>query len=88
MSKIQPLADHVVAEILKVEEKTAAGIYLPDEAKNKPQTATVVAVGKDVKELKKGDTIIYKDVYDNDFVKHQNKEYLIIREKDVKGIVK
>ena len=49
---IQPLADYVVAKSEEAESKTASGLYLPDSAKEKPKTAKVVAVGKDVKQIK------------------------------------
>ena len=42
---IQPLADYVVAQAEEAEAKTASGFYLPDNAKEKPKTAKVVAVG-------------------------------------------
>lgn len=45
MSKLKPLGDKVVVEILDAEDKTASGIYLPDSAKKKPQEGKVVAVG-------------------------------------------
>lgn len=87
MSKIQPLADHVVAEAVEAEEKTASGLYLPDNAREKPQTAKVVAVGKDVKEIKKGDVIVYKN-FGSTEVKLDGDGYLLIKEEDVLGIVK
>ena len=58
-AKIQPLADYVVATQEEAETKTASGIYLPDKAAEKPKIAKVVAVGKNVKEVKVGDKIIY-----------------------------
>jgi chaperonin GroES len=62
MSKntLTPLADYIVAFQEKAKEQTASGLYLPETAKEKPQVAEVLAVGKDVKELKVGDRIIYK----------------------------
>ena len=46
MSKIQPLGDKVVIEVLESEEKTSGGIYLPDNAKKKPQTGKVISTDK------------------------------------------
>ena len=61
--KIKPLADRVVIEPEKAEEKTISGIIIPDTAKEKPQKGKVVAVGagtNDEKmEVKKGDTVLY-----------------------------
>ena len=42
---IRPLDDRVVVEPLEAEETTAGGIVLPENAKEKPQRGTVVAVG-------------------------------------------
>ncbi|MEX0932173.1 MAG: co-chaperone GroES [Candidatus Saccharimonadales bacterium] len=87
MNQIQPLADRIVAEALEAEEKTAAGLYLPDNAKEKPQMAKVVAVGKEVKEVKKGDVILHAK-FGSTEVKVEDKEYLILKEEDVLAIVK
>ena len=46
--KVQPLADYVVAQAEEVPTKTAAGLYLPGGAAEKPKVAKVVAVGKNV----------------------------------------
>ncbi len=79
---IKPLADRVVAVREKAQTKTAAGIYLPDGAKEKPVVATVEAVGPDVKGIKKGDRIVYKE-YSTTELKIDGTEYLIVREEDV-----
>jgi chaperonin GroES len=84
---IQPLADYVVAEAEKAETKTASGLYLPDKAQEKPKIAKVVAVGKQVKEVKVGDRIIYKSYGPTD-VKVGNDEYMLIKEEDVLATVK
>jgi len=79
---IKPLADRVVAVREEAKTKTASGIYLPDTAKEKPVTALVEAVGPDVKHIKKGDKIIYKE-YSVTELKIDGTEYLIVREDDV-----
>lgn len=84
---IQPLADHIVAVHEEAANKTASGLYLPDAAKEKPKTAAVVAVGKDVKQLKVGDRIIYKS-YSTTEVKVAATEYIIVKEEDVLATVK
>ena len=84
---INPLADYVVAEAEAAQTKTASGIYLPDSAAEKPKIAKVVAVGKQVKDLKVGDKIIYKGYSTND-VKVDNKEYILVKEEDVLATVK
>ena len=84
---IQPLADYVVAQAEEAETKTASGLYLPDNAKEKPKTAKVLAVGKDVKQVKVGDRIIYKS-YSTTDVKVGSEEYILVKEEDVLATVK
>lgn len=87
MNKIHPLADRIVAEGLEASSKTASGLYLPPDAKEKPQMAKVIAVGKEVKEVKTGDTIIHGK-YSSNEVKVGDKEYVILKEEDVLAVVK
>lgn len=79
---LKPLADRIVAEREAAETKTASGLYLPDAAKEKPVVAVVVAVGKDVKEVKVGDRVVYKE-YAPTELKIGGREYLILKEEDV-----
>lgn len=79
---IKPLADRVVAVREEAKTQTSAGIYLPENAKEKPVVAKVVAVGPDVKGLKVGDRIVYKD-YSTTDLKFGGEEYLIVKEEDV-----
>ena len=84
---IQPLADYVVAQAEEAQTKTASGLYLPDNAQEKPKTAKVVAVGKDVKQVKAGERIIYKS-YSTTEVKLGKDEYILVKEEDVLATVK
>ena len=79
---ITPLADRVVAVRETAEAKTASGLFLPDNAKEKPAYATVQVVGPDVKSVKKGDKIIFKE-YAPTELKIENVEYLIVKEEDI-----
>jgi chaperonin GroES len=92
--KIKPLHDHILVERVE-EEIKKGGIIIPDTAKEKPQQGKVVAVGdgrRDDKgnkiplEVKKGDVILFGK-YSGSEIKLVDKEYLIIREDDVLGIV-
>lgn len=83
---IKPLADRVVATREEAATQTASGLYLPDTAKEKPVLAVVQAVGPDVKHLKKGDKIVYKE-YSTTEIKIDSVEYLIIKEEDVLATV-
>jgi chaperonin GroES len=79
---IKPLADRVVAVRDEPKTQTASGIYLPDNAKEKPMLAAVKAIGPDVKGIKVGDKIIYKE-YSTTELKIDGVEYLIVKEEDV-----
>lgn len=85
-SPITPLGDRVVAVREQVKEKTASGLYLPDNAKEKPVLASVVAIGNDVKNVKLSDKIIYKE-YSTTELKIDGTEYLLVKEEDILGTV-
>ena len=75
-AKLTPLGNRVVAKQLESKEQTASGFYLPQDAKDKPDIAEVVAIGNDVKGLKKGDKVVYKTY--NSPVKIDGEELLIL----------
>lgn len=79
---IKPLADRVVAVREEAKTQTASGIYLPDNAKEKPVMAEVKAVGADVKHVKVGDKIVYKE-YSTTELKIDGVEYLVVKEEDI-----
>lgn len=83
---IQPLADYVLAQQEEAETKTASGLFLPEGAKEKPKTAKVLAVGKDVKDIKVGDRIIYGG-YSTEDVKHAGKEYILVKSENIYATV-
>ncbi len=83
---IKPLADRVVAVKEKAESKTASGLYLPDSAKEKPVVAKVEAIGPNVKSVKKGERIVYKE-YSTTELKINGTEYLILKEEDILATV-
>ncbi|MBX4197458.1 co-chaperone GroES [Candidatus Saccharibacteria bacterium] len=87
MAGLNPLADWVVAEQEEAVTKTASGLYLPDKAAEKPKIAKVSKVGKNVKEIKVGDRIVYKS-YSTTEVKVNNKEYILVKEEDILATVK
>ena len=91
---IKPLFDKIVVEAVESEEKTASGLFLPDSAKEKPQSAKVLAVGPggmvDGKEvtmqIKVGDVILYNKYAGSDF-KLDGKEVTILRQSDVLAVL-
>lgn len=86
----KPLADRVLVEPVAAETKTASGIIIPDTAKEKPQEGVVVAVGDGKKDepltVKVGDKVLYGK-YAGTELKLNNREYLIVRESDLLGIL-
>ena len=88
--KIKPLADRVLIEPIAAETKTASGIIIPDNAKEKPQEGKVVAVGNGNKDekmtVKVGDTVLYGK-YSGTELKLKGQDYLIMRESDLLAIV-
>ena len=87
MSALNPLNEWVVAEAEEAATKTASGLYLPDKAAEKPKVAKVLKVGKEVKEIKPGDRIVYKS-YSTTEVKVEDKEYILVKEEDILATVK
>ncbi|MFH0764148.1 MAG: co-chaperone GroES [Candidatus Omnitrophota bacterium] len=94
--KIQPLADRIMVSVLEAKEVTKGGIVLPDTAKEKPQEAEVIAVGKGkisdegkniAPEVKAGDKILFGK-YSGTEITVDGKEYLILKEEDILAIVK
>lgn len=92
MSKVnfKPLADRVLVEPAAAEEKTASGIIIPDTAKEKPQRGQIVAIGTGKKDepinVKVGDQVLYGK-YSGTEITIEGKEFLIMKEADIYGIV-
>ncbi len=88
--KIEPLFDRIVIKQIDKETTTASGILLPGNSQEKPQIATVVAVGPggiiDGKEIKMvvsvGDKILYPKYAGSEF-KFDNEDYIILRQSDI-----
>lgn len=87
---IKPLADRVLINPAKAEEKTVAGIIIPDTAKEKPLKGEVVAVGEGTKDekmvLKAGDTVLFGK-YAGTEIEVGEEKYLIMRQSDVLAVV-
>ena len=84
---LHPLSDRVVAKKAEPAEKTESGILLAGNQNEKPAYAVVESVGPDVKNVKAGDKIIFKE-YSTTDVKFESQEYLIVREEDILAIIK
>jgi len=80
MKELQPLNENVLLDISegKEEQKTAAGIIIPDTAKEKPQYAKVVAIGNiENPGIAVGDTVFYKKFSGTEF-EFEEKKYLMV----------
>lgn len=92
---LKPLGDRVVVSVEEEQEETVGGIVLANNAKQKPQQGTIVAVGEGALSpegkrlpmaVKKGDKVLY-DKYAGSEVKVDGNDYLVLHEKDIMGIV-
>ena len=92
--KIVPLGDKVVIVNKPAEEVTQSGIVLPGTAKEKPQTAEVIAVGpggivdgKEVEmQVKVGDVVLYRK-YSGTDVKFEETEYIVLSQSDILAVI-
>lgn len=92
---IKPLEDRIVVQINEAETTTASGLVIPDSAKEKPQEATVMAVGEGrfdesgkrvPMDVKVGDVVVFSK-YGGTEIKYKGEEYLILSQRDVLAIV-
>lgn len=93
--KIRPLSDRVLVEPIKEEEQKKGGIIIPDTAKEKPQQGKVIAIGTGKLDdngkvipfnVKAGDKVLMPK-YGGTEVKMDGKEYIILREEDILGVI-
>ena len=92
---VQPLADRVVVSPLEEEEEMRGGLYIPDTAKEKPQSGKIVAVGPGKlsegggridPDVEVGQTVLYGK-YSGTEVTVEGEEYLILRESDILAVL-
>lgn len=94
-TKIRPLGDRILVQRKEAETKTASGIFLPEGAAEKPQHATVIAIG-DGKlldsgerapfQVKVGDTVLLSK-WGGTEIKVDDTDYLILGEDEVLGVI-
>ena len=92
---IRPLNDRLLVKRLKEEEKTAGGIIIPDNSKEKPARGEVVSVGSGYRnqdgsfralEVKAGDRVLFGK-YSGTEVKVEGQDYLIMKEDEILGVL-
>ena len=93
--KIRPLYDRILAQRLAEQDKTSGGLYIPDNAKEKPLEALVIAVGTgkilesgktQALSVKTGDKVLIGK-YSGSEVKLDGKDHIILREDDILAIL-
>jgi len=93
--KVRPLQDRILVKRLAAEEKTASGIIIPDNAKEKPQEGEVIAVGAGktleggklkTPDVKPGDKVLFSK-YSGSEVKLDGQDMVILREDDLLGVL-
>ncbi|WP_414528866.1 co-chaperone GroES [Nodularia chucula] len=95
VSTVKPLGDRVFVKVSAPEEKTAGGLFLPDNAQEKPQVGEVVALGPGKRnddgsrqelDIKTGDKVLYSKYAGTD-IKLGTEEYVLLSEKDILAVV-
>jgi chaperonin GroES len=93
--KFRPLHDRVVIERIDAEAKTTGGIIIPDTAREKPQQGKVIAVGPGGRDesgklipidVRVGERILFGK-WSGTEVKIDSREYLIMQESDIMGVL-
>jgi chaperonin GroES len=85
--QVRPLGDRILVKLVQEQERTQGGIYIPDTAKDRPQTGLVVAVGdgEEVK-VKEGQKVLFAKFAGTE-IKIANEEHLILSADDVLAVV-
>ena len=92
---IRPLYDRIIVQRLEEEKQTASGIVIPDTAKEKPDYGEVVAVGSGrllengtvlPLQVQSGQKILFSK-YSGQTVTLDGREYLVLKEEDVLGVI-
>ena len=92
---LKPLEDRVLVQRLEAAETVKGGIILPDSAKKKQETATVVAIGPG-KKLEDGKTVpmpvkigdvVLMDKYSGQEITIDDEEYMILKAGDIIAII-
>lgn len=85
--QVRPLGDRILVKLVEEQQRTQGGIYIPDTAKDKPQTGLVVATGdgEEVK-VKSGQKVLFAKFAGTE-IKIDNEEHLILSADDVLAVV-
>ena len=87
---MKPINDRVVIKPSEAEEKSAGGIILPENAKEKPQRGVVIAVGpgkEDIQMTVQVDDVVLYGKYAGQEVHIDGEDYIVMREDDILVVV-
>ena len=89
--KLTPLEDKIIVKQAEAQTQTASGLYIPDNAKEKPQQGEVLAVGPGRRDDKGeripiGDKVLYSK-YGGTEVRYEGEDYLIVGARDILAIL-
>jgi chaperonin GroES len=95
--KLKPLGDRIIVRRTEASEKSAGGVYIPDNAKQKPQRGTVLAVGpgkmlkdgtRQPLQVREGDRVVFTAWAGDEFKdKGTGDAILVMHEEDVLAVV-
>ena len=81
----KPLGDRLLVERVEETNTTASGIIIPDNAKEKPSRAKVLAIGNDVEDINMDDIVVFGK-YAGVELSLDSKEYLVLEVSDILGV--
>lgn len=93
--ELRPLQDRVLVKRVEEETKTAGGIIIPDNHKEKPAQGEIISVGPGYRnqdgsiralDVKKGDRVLFSK-YAGTEVKVEGQDFLMMKEDDILGVL-
>ena len=85
--KIQPIRSNVFIEFIREPDVSKGGIIIPDKHRERLHEGKVLAIGKEVKEVKKGDIVLFEK-YVGQELNVGTKQYLMFKEEYILAIKK
>lgn len=96
ITTLKPLLDRVLIEVTEADDKTAGGVLLTENAKEKPQTGTVLAAGPGTKiedgkrqalEVAPGNKVLYSKYSGSDYKGKDGKQYIVVKAQDILAVI-
>lgn len=83
----KPLGERILIKRIEEDKKTASGIIIPDNAKEKPSRGEVVAISEEITTIKNGEHVMFEK-YAGTELTINGVEYLVLDKKNILGIIK